>query len=83
MNYKKKTSTRGAGKGRKLSSGTRDQLIKDLQRVHKLFPTATPDRDFYRQHGKSPTPHRKSTSRASRISLQQRGGRQRHRCAGT
>ncbi len=31
---------------------TRDQLIKDLQRVHKLFPTATPDRDFYRKHGK-------------------------------
>ena len=54
MNYKKKTSTRGAGKGRKLSSGTRDQLITDLQRVHKLFPTATPDRDFYRQHGKYP-----------------------------
>jgi hypothetical protein len=48
----KQTSTRGAGKGQKLLSGTRDQLIKDLQRVHKVFPTAVPDRDFYRQHGK-------------------------------
>lgn len=48
----KKTSTRGADKGQKLLSGTRDQLIKDLQRVHKVFPTAVPDRDFYRQHGK-------------------------------
>jgi hypothetical protein len=48
----KKTSTRGAGKGQKLLSGTRDQLIKDLQHVHKLFPTAVPDRDFYRKHGK-------------------------------
>jgi hypothetical protein len=45
-------STRGAGKGLKLMSGTRDQLVKDLQRVHKVFPTANPDRDFYRQHGK-------------------------------
>lgn len=33
-------------------SSTRDQLIKDLQRVHKLFPTAKPDRDFYRAHGR-------------------------------
>jgi hypothetical protein len=48
----KETSTRGAGKGQKLLSGTRDQLVKDLQRVHKVFPTAVPDRDFYRQHGK-------------------------------
>ena len=48
----RKTSTRGAGKGRKLLSGTRDQLIKDLQRIHKVFPTAEPDRDFYRAHGK-------------------------------
>ena len=48
----KETSHRGAGKGQKLLSGTRDQLIKDLQRVHKVFPTANPDRDFYRQHGK-------------------------------
>src|ERR1700740_2074704 len=48
----KETSTRGAGKGQKLLSGTRDQLIKDLQRVHKVFPTAQPDRDFYRVHGK-------------------------------
>jgi rhodanese-related sulfurtransferase len=32
--------------------GTRGQLIKDLQRVHKLFPDAIPDRDFYRAHGK-------------------------------
>jgi hypothetical protein len=23
-----------------------------LQRVHKVFPTAVPDRDFYRKHGK-------------------------------
>ena len=48
----KETSARGAGKGQKLLSGTRDQLVKDLQRVHKLFPTAVPDRDFYRKHGK-------------------------------
>ena len=49
---RKQTSTRGTGKGQKPSSGTRDQLIKDLQRVHKVFPTAEPDRDFYRVHGK-------------------------------
>ena len=48
----KNSSTRGTGKGLKLISGTRDQLIKDLQRVHKVFPTAQPDRDFYRVHGK-------------------------------
>src|ERR1700741_902075 len=48
----KETSHRGTGRGQKLVSGTRDQLIKDLQRVHKVFPTAQPDRDFYRVHGK-------------------------------
>jgi len=48
----KQTSTRGTGKGQKVVSGTRDQLIKDIQRVHKVFPTAEPDRDFYRQQGK-------------------------------
>ena len=52
MAKNKETSTRGTGKGQKLLSGTRDQLIKDLQRVHKVFPTAQPDRDFYRVHGK-------------------------------
>ena len=52
MAKNKETSTRGAGKGQKPSSGTRDQLIRDLQRVHKVFPTAEPDRDFYRAHGK-------------------------------
>jgi hypothetical protein len=52
MAKNKETSTRGAGKGQKLLSGTRDQLVKDLQHVHKLFPTAVPDRDFYRKHGK-------------------------------
>jgi len=52
MTKNKKTSTRGAGKGQKLLSSTRDQIIKDLQRVHKLFPTAVPDRDFYRIHGR-------------------------------
>jgi hypothetical protein len=52
MAKNKETSHRGAGKGQKLLSGTRDQLIKDLQRVHKVFPTAEPDRDFYREHGK-------------------------------
>lgn len=52
MAKNEETSTRGTGKGRKLLSGTRDQLIKDLQRVHKVFPTAEPDRDFYRVHGK-------------------------------
>ena len=49
---RKETSHRGTGKGQKLLSGTRDQLIKDLQRIHKVFPTAQPDRDFYRVHGK-------------------------------
>jgi hypothetical protein len=48
----KETSHRRTGRGQKLLSGTRDQLIKDLQRVHKVFPTAEPDRDFYRAHGK-------------------------------
>src|SRR5579883_1011154 len=48
----KNSSHGGTGKGQKLLSGTRDQLIKDLQRVHKVFPTAQPDRDFYRVHGK-------------------------------
>jgi hypothetical protein len=52
MAKNKETSARGAGKGQKLLSGTRDQLMKDLQRVHKLFPNAEPDRDFYRKHGK-------------------------------
>jgi hypothetical protein len=52
MAKNKETSTRGAGKGQKLLSGTRDQLVKDLQHVHKVFPTAVPDRDFYRRHGK-------------------------------
>lgn len=52
MATKKVTSVRGTGKGQKLLSGTREQLIKDLQRVHKLFPNANPDRDFYRAHGK-------------------------------
>ena len=47
----KKTSTRGAGKGQKLSSGTEEELIEDLQRVHKLFPNAEPDKDLYRAHG--------------------------------
>ena len=49
MAKNKETSTRGAGK---LRSGTHNQLVKDLQHVHKLFPTAVPDRDFYRIHGK-------------------------------
>jgi hypothetical protein len=52
MPKNKETSTRGAGKEQKLLSGTRNQLIKDLRRVHKLFPQADPDRDFYRKHGK-------------------------------
>jgi len=52
MAKNKETSHRGTGRGQRLLSGTRDQLIKDLQRVHKVFPTAEPDRDFYREHGK-------------------------------
>ena len=52
MAKNKEISHRGTGKGQKLVSGTRDQLIKDLQRVHKVFPTSQPDRDFYRVHGK-------------------------------
>jgi hypothetical protein len=52
MAKNKETSHRGTGKGQKPSSSTRDQLIKDLRRVHKVFPTAEPDRDFYRVHGK-------------------------------
>jgi hypothetical protein len=51
MAKNKETSTRGAGKGQRFSSGTEDQLIEDLQRVHKLFPNAQPDKDFYRAHG--------------------------------
>lgn len=39
------------GKGHKFPSGTEDQLIEDLQRVHRLFPNAQPDEDFYRAHG--------------------------------
>jgi hypothetical protein len=31
---------------------TREQVIKDMQRVHKVFPDAQPDRDFYREHGR-------------------------------
>lgn len=31
---------------------SRRALILDLQRVLKVFPTAQPDRDFYRVHGK-------------------------------
>ena len=38
MAKNKEASTRGTGNGQKLLSGTRDQLIKDLQRVHKVFP---------------------------------------------
>jgi hypothetical protein len=49
---KKEVSARGAGKGQKLLSGTRDAIIKDLQRVHKLFPDLKPDRDFYRNYSK-------------------------------
>ena len=52
MARNKETSTRVTGKGQKLLSGTRAQLIKDLRRVQKLFPDANPDRDFFRQHGK-------------------------------
>jgi hypothetical protein len=48
----KQVSTRGAGKGQRLLAGSRDQLLKNLKRVHKLFPDANPDRDFYRAHGK-------------------------------
>ena len=51
MAKNEETSTRGSGKGQKLLSGTEDQLIEDLQRVHKLFPNAQPDKDFYRAHG--------------------------------
>ena len=53
MAKNKETSTRGAGK---LQSGTHTQLVKDLQHVHKLFPSAVPDRDFYRIHGKYADP---------------------------
>ena len=52
VSKKAATSTRGTGKGQRLLEGTREQLIKDLQRVHKLFPNSVPDRDFYRKHGK-------------------------------
>ena len=70
MAKNKETSHRGTGKGQKLLSGTRDQLIKDLQRVHKVFPTAEPDRDFYRATVSTPTLRGKSIFRASRISRQ-------------
>jgi len=52
MAKNKETSTRGTGEGWKLRSGTEEELIEDLQRVHKLFPNAEPDRDSYRAHGK-------------------------------
>jgi hypothetical protein len=45
----KNTSSKGTVAGHK---PTREQVLKDLQRVHKLFPDANPDRDFYRAHGK-------------------------------
>lgn len=38
--------------GQKPSSGTRDSLVKDVERIRKNFPTAVITRDFYRQHGK-------------------------------
>ena len=37
-------------KGAKIVS--RKALIEDMQRVLRTFPTAQPDRDFYRVHGK-------------------------------
>lgn len=37
---------------KKKSQGTREQVLQDLQRVHKLFPDASPDRDFYRVWGR-------------------------------
>jgi hypothetical protein len=46
------TSTRGIDEGQKLLSGTEEELIEDLQRVHKLCPNAEPDIDSYRAHGK-------------------------------
>lgn len=52
MATNKQVSTRGTGKGQRLLAGSRDQLLKDLKRVHKLFPDANPARDFYRAHGK-------------------------------
>lgn len=47
-----KTSNRWIDEGQKLLSGTEDELIEDLQRVHKLFPNAEPDGDLYRAYGR-------------------------------
>ena len=44
MAKNKETSPRGAGQGAEtFCPALSDQLIKDLQRVHKVFPTAEPD----------------------------------------
>ena len=52
MAKNKETSHRGAGKGQKLLSGTRDQLIKDLQRVHKFSRRRSQTETFTVVHGK-------------------------------
>jgi hypothetical protein len=36
----------------KKSAATREQMISDVQRVHKLFPQAVITRDFFRTHSK-------------------------------
>ncbi len=43
---------RGPMKTKQAKIVSRRALILDLQRVLKVFPTAQPDRDFYRVHGK-------------------------------
>ncbi|HTR24849.1 MAG TPA: hypothetical protein VMI10_12795 [Terriglobales bacterium] len=52
MAKNEETFTRWIDEKPKLLSGTEEELIEDLQRVHKLFPNAEPDRDSYRAHGK-------------------------------
>lgn len=42
----------GTDSGQKPTSGTRDQLVKDIVRIRKNFPTANITRNFYRKHGK-------------------------------
>src|SRR5208337_1749524 len=44
------TNKQGAA-GQKKATATREQLLTDVRRIHKVFPDAVITRDFYRQHG--------------------------------
>jgi hypothetical protein len=49
MAKNKETST--TGNEYKFTAGSRNALIRDLQRVQVLFPNPNPDLDYYRAHG--------------------------------